>query len=96
MRKKEPDLNVNIDKLNDISNVSNKDFSSSFAESLVEDFQSGAYSILEAKRLVESKDIAKDLDLILNDEEHSVAYQRQRIIFNEKISTDDIIGDDEL
>ena len=43
-----------------------------------------------------SKDIAKDLDLILNDEEHSVAYQRQRIIFNEKISTDDIIGDDEL
>lgn len=96
MSKKEPDFNVNTDKLNSISDVAEKDFTSSFAESLVEGFQSGAYSILEAKRLVESKDIAKDLDLILNDEEHSVAYQRQRIIFNEKISTDDIIGDDEL
>lgn len=94
--KKEPDFNINTDKLNDISCVSNKNFSSSFAESLVEDFQSGAYSILEAKRLVESKDLAKDLNLILNDEEHSVAYQRQRIILNEKISADDIIGDDEL
>lgn len=96
MSKEEPDFNVNTDKLNSISDVAEKDFTSSFAESLVEGFQSGAYSILEAKRLVESKDIAKDLDLILNDEEHSVAYQRQRIIFNEKISTDDIIGDDEL
>ena len=96
MSKKEPDFNVNTDKLNSISDVAEKDFTSSFAESLVEGFQSGAYSILEAKRLVESIDIAKDLDLILNDEEHSVAYQRQRIIFNEKISTDDIIGDDEL
>ena len=96
MSKKEPDFNVNTDKLNSISDVAEKDFTSSFAESLVEDFQSGAYSILEAKRLVESKDLAKDLDLILNDEEHSVAYQRQRVIFNEKISTDDIKGDDEL
>lgn len=36
MSKEEPDFNVNTDKLNSISDVAEKDFTSSFAESLVE------------------------------------------------------------
>jgi len=91
MSKKEPDFNVNTDKLNSISDVAEKDFTSSFAESLVEDFQSGAYSILEAKRLVESKDIAKDLNLILNDEEPTNSYKR--INFDDKTSAKEFIDD---
>lgn len=89
--KKEPYFNVNTEKLNDISNVSNKDFSSSFAENIVENFQQGAYSILEAKRLVESKDIAKDLNLILNDEEPTNSYKR--INFDDKTSAKELIDD---
>lgn len=48
----------------------------SFIQALVQNFQRGTYCLLEALRLVNAKD--KELDLILNDEQHSLEYETKQ------------------
>lgn len=50
----------------------------SFIQALVQNFQQGAYCILEALRLVNAEDKDKELDLILNDEQHSPEYETKQ------------------
>lgn len=89
--KKEPDFKVNTDNLNTNNDVSNTGFTDSFTEKLVEAFKSGAGDLLEVKRLVNSQHLAKDLDLLLNDEEHSWAFKRMSIIDDTDISASDFM-----
>lgn len=50
----------------------------SFIQSVFQNFQQGAYCLLEALRLVNAKDKDKELDLILNDEQHSSEYKTKQ------------------
>lgn len=88
---KEPDFKVNTDNLNGNKDISNTDFTDSFTNKLIEAFKSGAGDLLEAKRLVNSPHLAKDLDLIMNNEEHSLAYTRMRLIDNADVSASDFM-----
>lgn len=89
--KKEPDFKVNIDNIIDNNDAPKMDFTNSFTDKLIEVFKSGAGDLLEAKRIVESPHLAKDLDLIFNDEEHSWAYKRMSIIDDTDISSSDFL-----
>lgn len=89
--KKEPDFKVNTDNLDCNKDISNTGFAESFSAKLLEAFKSGAGELLEAKRIVESPHLAKDLDLILNDEEHSWTYKRMSIIDDTDISASDFM-----
>lgn len=89
--KKEPDFKVNTDNLNGNKDISNTGFAESFSAKLLEAFKSGAGDLLEVKRLVNSSHLAKDLDLLLNDEEHSLAYTRMRLIDNADVSASDFM-----
>lgn len=89
--KKEPDFKVNIDNIIDNNDAPKMDFTNSFTDKLIEVFKSGAGDLLEVKRLVNSQHLAKDLDLLLNDEEHSLAYTRMRLIDNADVSASDFM-----
>ena len=79
-RKEKPVFNVNLIK--GVENDIPKFKPQSFVNLLIDAFRGGAYCLLEALRLVKSKDINKDLDLILNDEQHSEEYlMRERFPF---------------
>lgn len=88
---KEPDFKVNTDNLNGNKDISNTGFAESFSAKLLEAFKSGVGELLEAKRLVNSSHLAKDLDLLLNDEEHSWAYKSMSIIDDTDISSSDFL-----
>ena len=72
---KEPDFKVNTDNLNGNKDISNTGFAESFS----------------VKRLVNSQHLAKDLDLLLNDEEHSWAFKRMSNIDDTDISASDFM-----
>lgn len=77
-KKEEPTFNVDVNNSDKFNSIETR----SFIQSLVENFQQGAYCLLEALRLVKAKDKNSELDLILNDEQHSVEYKaRQRFPF---------------
>ena len=88
---KEPDFKVNTDNLNGNKDISNTGFAESFSVKLLGAFKSGVGDLLEAKRLVNSQHLAKDLDLLLNDEEHSWAFKRMSIIDDTDISASDFM-----
>jgi len=75
-RKEKPTFNVDVNNSNNFNSIEAK----SFIQSLIKTFQQGAYCILEALRLVKAKDKETELDLILNDEEHSQEYQMRGVI----------------
>ena len=79
-KSRQPDFKVESTSIQDDNLDASEAFT--FMHSLVQAFQDGAYCLLEALRLVKSKDRNKDLDLILNDEQHSEEYlMRERFPF---------------
>lgn len=77
-KKDEPAFNVDVNNSDNLNSIETK----SFMQSIVENFQQGAYCLLEALRLVKAKDKNSELDLVLNDEQHSVEYKaKQRFPF---------------
>lgn len=72
----------NVEQNNTESTALNTSEAQSFLQSLIQNFQQGAYCLLEAMRLVKAKDKNSELDLILNDEKHSMEYEaKQRFPF---------------
>ncbi len=67
-RKEQPTFNVDV---NNSSNETSLE-TNSFIQLLVDNFQQGAYCILEAMRLVKSKDKHAEMDLILNNEKETL------------------------
>lgn len=83
MKKNEkPDLHIDSTNINTGNKTLDDDFSKSFVGRLIDNFSDGACHTLEARRLVNSPHIASDIDLILNDEEHSKFYKKVRVIDN--------------
>lgn len=72
-KSRQPDFKIESTRVQDESLNTPEAFT--FMHSLVQAFQDGAYCLLEALRLVKSKDRNKDMDLILNDEQPSEEYQ---------------------
>lgn len=72
-KSRQPDFKVESTSIQDDNLDTSEAFT--FMHSLVQAFQDGAYCLLEALRLVKSKDRNKDIDLILNDEQPSEEYQ---------------------
>ena len=82
MARKKDKPTFNIEKNNTESTALNTSEAQSFLQSLIQNFQQGAYCLLEAMRLVKAKDKNSELDLILNDEKHSMEYEaKQRFPF---------------
>ena len=72
-RKKTEDIKVSVDSVSSDNLKVNETASSKFVDDIIETFKDiGA--LLEAQRLVEAKDKTAELDLILNNEEHSEEY----------------------
>ena len=82
MARKKDKPTFNVEQNNTESTALNTSEAQSFLQSLIQNFQQGAYCLLEALRLVKAKDKNSELDLILNDEKHSVEYEtKQRFPF---------------
>ncbi len=80
-RKKDKPI-LNVEHSNTETNALNTSEAQSFLQTLIQNFQQGAYCLLEAMRLVKAKDKNRELDLILNDEKHSVEHEtKQRFPF---------------
>ena len=75
-RKEKPVFNVNLIK--GVENDIPKFKPQSFVNLLIDTFRGGAYCLLEALRLVKAKDKDSELDLILNDEQHSIEYDNKQ------------------
>lgn len=78
MARKKDKPTFNIEKNNTESTALNTSEAQSFLQSLIQNFQQGAYCLLEAMRLVKAKDKNSELDLILNDEKHSMEYEAKQ------------------
>ena len=78
MPRKKDKPTFNIEQNNTESTALNTSEAQSFLQSLIQNFQQGAYCLLEAMRLVKAKDKHSELDLILNDEEHSMEYEAKQ------------------
>ena len=71
-RKKTEDIKVSVDSVSSDNLKVDKTASSKFVDDIIETFKDkGALLEVEAQRLVKAKDKAAELDLILNNEEHS-------------------------
>lgn len=82
MARKKDKPTFNVEQNNTESTALNTSEAQSFLQSLIQNFQQGAYCLLEAMRLVKAKDKNSELDLILNDEKHSMEYEaKQRFPF---------------
>ena len=78
MPRKKDKPTFNIEQNNTESTALNASEAQSFLQSLIQNFQQGAYCLLEAMRLVKAKDKHSELDLILNNEEHSMEYEAKQ------------------
>lgn len=78
MPRKKDKPTFNIEQNNTESTALNTSEAQSFLQSLIQNFQQGAYCLLEAMRLVKAKDKHSELDLILNNEEHSMEYEAKQ------------------
>ena len=83
MDKKEPEFNIDKSNIENEQVKINNDFSSAFAEGLVNQFQEGACHYLEAKRFIDSKDVKKEVELIANDE--NIKLQRRQKLFDSNL-----------
>ena len=82
MARKKDKPTFNVEQNTTETNALNTSEAQLFLQSLIQNFQQGAYCLLEALRLVKAKDKNSELDLILNDEKHSVEYEtKQRFPF---------------
>lgn len=82
MARKKDKPTFNVEQNNTESTALNTSEAQSFLQSLIQNFQQGAYCLLEAMRLIKAKDKNSELDLILNDEKHSMEYEaKQRFPF---------------
>ena len=75
-KSRQPDFKIESTRVQDESLNTPEAFT--FMHSLVQAFQDGAYCLLEALRLVKAKDKDSELDLILNDEQHSIEYENKQ------------------
>ena len=73
-KKDEPTFHVDVNNSDNFNPMEAK----SFLQALVRNFQQGAYCLFEALRLAKVKDKNNELDLILNDEEHSLEYKAKQ------------------
>ena len=82
MARKKDKPTLNVEHSNTETNALNTSEAQSFLQTLIQNFQQGAYCLLEALRLVKAKDKHSELDLILNDEKHSMEYEaKQRFTY---------------
>lgn len=72
-RKKTEDIKVSVDSVSSDNLKVDETASSKFVDDIIEAFKDKG-ALLEAQRLVEAKDKTAELDLILNNEEHSEEY----------------------
>lgn len=72
-RKKTEDIKVSVDSVSSDNLKVDETASSKFIDDIIETFKDKG-ALLEAQRLVEAKDKTAELDLILNNEEHSEEY----------------------
>ena len=72
-RKKTEDIKVSVDSVSSDNLKVDETASSKFVDDIIETFKDKG-ALLEPQRLVEAKDKAAELDLILNNEEHSEEY----------------------
>lgn len=72
-RKKTEDIKVSVDSVSSDNLKIDETASSKFVDDIIETFKDKG-ALLEAQRLVEAKDKTAELDLILNNEEHSEEY----------------------
>lgn len=72
-RKKTEDIKVSVDSVSSDNLKIDETASSKFVDDIIETFKDKG-ALLETQRLVEAKDKTAELDLILNNEEHSEEY----------------------
>ena len=72
-RKKTEDIKVSVDSVSSDNLKVDETASSKFVDDIIETFKDKG-ALLEDQRLVEAKDKTAELDLILNNEEHSEEY----------------------
>lgn len=76
-RKKIEDINVDVESVSSDNLKIDEEASSKFVDDIIATFKDKG-ALLEAQRLVEAKDKIAELDLILNNEEHSNEYLAYR------------------
>lgn len=73
-KKNKEEIPVKVDSVPSEGLEVDKSTSMGFVDNLIETFKDKG-ALLEAKRILDSKDKSAELDLILNDEEHTPEYQ---------------------
>jgi len=74
-RKKKDDIEVKVENVSSEGLEVDTSASMGFVDGLIDTFKDKG-ALLEAQRLVEASDKTAEIDLILNDEEHTPEYQR--------------------
>ena len=74
-RKKKDDIEVKVENVSSEGLEVDTSASKGFVDGLIDTFKDKG-ALLEAQRLVEASDKTAEIDLILNDEEHTPEYQR--------------------
>ena len=75
MANKKKDISVKVDNATNEGLKADTSASAEFVDSLINTFKDKG-ALLEAQRLAEASDKTAEIDLILNDEEHTPEYQR--------------------
>lgn len=74
-RKKKDDIEVKVENVSSEGLEVDTSASMGFVDGLIDTFKDKG-ALLEAQRLIEASDKTAEIDLILNDEEHTPEYQR--------------------
>ena len=74
-RKKKDDIEVKVENVSSEGLEVDTSASMGFVDGLIDTFKDKG-ALFEAQRLVEASDKTAEIDLILNDEEHTPEYQR--------------------
>jgi len=75
MANKKKDISVKVDNAQNEGLEVDTSASAGFVDSLIDTFKDKG-ALLETQRLAETSDKTSELDLILNDEEHTLEYNR--------------------
>ena len=79
-KKKETNFIVDTNNEKNETATTNEICAEDFIKSLIENYKNGTYTELEVERLLKSKDLTADLNLILNDEKETRLYKLLKMI----------------